>query len=223
MGDPKIMNRSHHRTLAVVALLACLLAPASAPALSLLDLDAGASFTSGDGDLMFSFEAGSITLAGALSSDLSLYTVNVLGHGFRVTGPMAVADGGIGVLTLAYDVGTIAGTLGTSTLASLPSASGLGALAFLGQSASGLGDLVNAATGGGLSIPNATLTAQGDATSQVLTSLQLMALQPAQFAAVAFFEQTFGVAVPEPSTGVLLLAGLLGLALIGNRVPLDPQ
>lgn len=223
MGDPKIMDCSRRRTLAAVALLACFLTPASAPALSLLDLDAGASFTSGDGDLMFSFEPGSIMLAGALSTDLSVYTVDVLSHGFRVTGPMAVADGGVGVLTLAYDVGTIAGTLATATLTSLPSASGLGALAFLGQSASGLGDLVNAATGGGLNIPHATLTAEGGATSQVLTSLQLMTLQPGQFAAVAFFEQTFGIAVPEPSTGLLLLSGLLGLALIGNRNPANPE
>ncbi len=223
MGDPKIMDCSHRRTLAAVALLACLLTPASAPALSLLNLNAGASFTSGDGNLMFSFEPGSIMLAGALSSDLSVYTVDVLSQGFRVTGPMAVADGGVGVLTLAYDVGTVAGTLATATLTSMPSASGLGALAFLGQSASGLGDLVNVATGGGLNIPAATLTAAGGSSSQVLTSLQLLTLGAGQFAGATFFEQTFGIAVPEPSTGLLLLSGLLGLALIGSRNPEDPH
>ncbi|MBW2243155.1 MAG: hypothetical protein JRH01_14310, partial [Deltaproteobacteria bacterium] len=81
------MNRSHRRILAAVSVFACLLTPLGAHALSLLDLNAGASFVSGDGDLMFSFEPGSIVLAGALSTDLSIYTVDVLSHGFRVTGP----------------------------------------------------------------------------------------------------------------------------------------
>ncbi len=208
---------SLRRPLAALSLLACLFTPLGARALSLLDLQAGTSFASGDGSLMFSFEPGSVVLAGALAADLSLYDVQVLADGFRVTGPLSVADGGIGVLVLDYDVGAVAGTLASATLASLPSASGAGSLAFLGQAASGLGSQVNAATGGGLLVASDTTAAAGGTTSVVTTSLQLLTLGTGQLAAVGWFEQTFGVAVPEPSTSLLLLAGMLGLALLGNR------
>ncbi|MCP3985306.1 MAG: PEP-CTERM sorting domain-containing protein [bacterium] len=218
-GDPRIMICSCRRAIAALFVVACLVTPLGARALSLLDLNAGASFASGDGNLMFSFEPGSIVLAGALSSDLSAYTVLVLSEGFQVIGPMAAADGDVGVLSLAYEVDAISGTLEGATLTSLPFAVGSGALAFLSMSASGLGDLVNAATGGGLYLPHDSLVAAGSSTTVVYSSLQLLTLGAGQLAAVSLFEQTFGIAVPEPSTGILLLSGLIGLALLGGRNP----
>jgi hypothetical protein len=87
-------------TWALAFALVLSVAPA-ARALTLADLQAGGSFMALSDPL--SFDNFSITVSGALSADLSDYTVVVLEDGFSIVGPMGVASS-TGGIDLAFDV-----------------------------------------------------------------------------------------------------------------------
>ncbi len=193
-----------------------LIGTSGAGALSLLDLDAGASFASGDGSLSFQFDPGSIQLGGGLAADLSLYTVNVLAQGFSIVGPLAVADGGTGILLFDYEVSSLAGDILSASLDSQAVALGSTALALVAENVTGLGPLANAVTGGGLNQLSDMAAGNAGSAAAVETALTLVALGQGQLAAVTQLQQTFTVALPEPTTGLLLIAGLLGLAAMGT-------
>ncbi len=208
---------------ALLALALTVGGASGAQALSLLDLDAGAAFASGDGSLQFEFDPGSITLAGALPLDLSAYTVDVLAQGFRITGPLAVADGAAGFLFLDYEVEAMAGEIVGASLSSQSVALGAFALALVAEDVDGIGSLVNGRTGGGLDIPSDSAAGPGVASAGVQTAVTLVTAGLGQLAAITSLEQTFAVSVPEPSTGLLMLAGILGLAAMGTQRRADDR
>lgn len=207
----------------VLALALTLGGATGAQALSLLDLDAGAAFASGDGSLQFEFDPGSITLGGTLPLDLSVYTVQVLTQGFRISGPLAVADGAAGTLFLDYEVEATVGSVVGASLSSQAVALGSFALALVAEDVEGLGSLVNGQTGGGLDIPNDSVAGAGVGSAGVQTAVTLVTTGLGQLAAITSFDQTFAVSVPEPSTGLLMLAGILGLAAMGNQRRADER
>ncbi len=210
------------RWMGALALFLTLGLASGSQALSLLDLDAGHSFASGDGSLLFAFDPGSITLAGSLASDLSLYVVDVLSQGFQIRGPLAVADGATGLLFADYRVKATAGLLGGAGLESQLAVRGATALALLAVDVGGLGNLLNAATGGGLLLPSDVLAAAGPAGTTVRTALSLQTNAPGQLASLVAFVQTFELSIPEPSQSLLLLAGMLGLAAMGGSERRNP-
>jgi hypothetical protein len=205
-------RRAPARALALASLLLAL-AAAPAGALTLADLDAGASFDSADGTLTFAFDPGSVVLAGALAADLSLYVVSVFDQGFRIAGPTAVADGGAGMLTLDFSVSAAPGfVLDGASMFIGGFASGLGALALvtdLFDNGAGLGA---ALTGGGLSQTSDAVGFAPVASLAVTKIVQVVTLAPAQLAAVTAVEQVFSAVVPEPGALPLLGLGLAGLA-----------
>ncbi len=194
--------------------------PLASEALTLQDLNAGASFTSSGGELSFDFAAGGIALSGALPTDLSQYTVLPTASGFLVSGPTAVlGPAAFGALTLAYRVSAGAGlALTGASLQASGIAFGPGALTIASAGLSNgaaLGVLLSASGGTGATDGTAfAATGFLDA----LASLQLFAMTPGDVAAFGSVQHGYGwISVPEPSTLGLLAAGLLGLGLKGSR------
>lgn len=208
------------RRLSAFLLAAALALPLASEALTLADLNAGASFTSTGGELAFAFAAGSIALAGALPLDLAQYTVLPTASGFVVSGPLgAFGPDAFGALTLVYRVTAGAGlALTGASLQASGLAFGPGAFAIAASGLSngaGLGVLI--ADGGGTGATDAA--AFGAASFlDALAGLQLFALSPGDVAALGSLQQSFAwVALPEPSAMLLLAAGLLGLGVLGSR------
>ena len=208
------------RRLSGLLLAVALTLPLASQALTLQDLNAGASFSSTGGELGFEFAAGSIALSGALPADLSQYIVLPTASGFVVSGPLAaLGPAAFGALTLAYRV--VAGSglalsgagLQASGIAFGPTAFAIATSGF--SNGAGLGVLLTQSGGTG-AIDSSVFG--GVAFLDALASVQLFALAPGDVAALGSFQQGFDwSAVPEPGAALLLLAGLVGLGWLGSR------
>jgi hypothetical protein len=214
------------RHLSVLAIALFLSLSSASLALTLQDLDQGASFASTGGELTFDFAPGSIALAGALPADLSQYTVLPTASGFIVNGPLAVlGPAAFGGVTLAYRVSALSGlALSGATARASGIAFGPGALAIASSGFSngaGLGILLVAGGGTGAA-SNAAFTAIG--VLDALASLQLFGMTPGDVAAFGSVQHGFSwTALPEPAPMALLSAGLIGLAVLGSRRTRGPR
>jgi hypothetical protein len=205
--------------IAQLVLAAALSLPLASQALTLHDLNAGASFSSSGGELRFDFAAGSISLGGALPIDLTQYSVLTTATGFIVSGPLAaIGPAAFGTLTLAYRVTASPGlALSSASLQTSGIAFGSGALAIATSGFSNgatLGVLLTSSGGTGATDG----AAFGNAGFlDALASVQLFALTPGDVAAFGSVQHGFGwLSVPEAGTSLLLAAGLGGLALLGR-------
>lgn len=209
--------------LALVALTLAL-AP-TARALTLQDLNAGASFASSDGSLTFDFEPGSVVLNGSLPGNLLDYLVTPIVGGFQINGPLAVVNGTLGGLALSYQVTAATNlVIDGATLLVTGVAFGASAFATVGETlsnGSGLGVLV---TGFGGDVPTDAAAFGATTSLAVVTGAQLLALGAGEVAAIQALRQSFSfVPIPELETGMLLGIGLLGLALFGSLPRRGPE
>jgi hypothetical protein len=208
------------RRLTTFLLTAALALPLASEALTLADLNAGASFSSTGGELAFEFDAGSIVLSGALPADLTQYAVLPTASGFLVSGPLgALGPAAFGALTLVYQVSAGAGlALTGADLQAAGLAFGAGAFAIAASGLSngaGLGVLL--LDGGGTGATDAVAFSSA-AVLNAISSVQLFALTPGDVASFGSVQHGFAwVALPEPSAMWLLSAGLLGLGVFGSR------
>ncbi len=207
--------RSLSIVLAVLAVLTGTAASRTASALTLGSLASGGSITAGS--LTFSnFE---VSTGGALSSALDDYPVQVLGDGFRFSGPLSAMFGASGSLLLSYDVST---SDPTGVLAASLFADGIvvgdGSQIVVAESIFGAGGVslgtlyVYAAAGIAPRVSDAMPI--GGASS--LRMVQSLSVRSGILAAVPFVDQRFTV-VPEPLPVMMLLGGLAGLARAGRR------
>jgi hypothetical protein len=190
--------------------LAAVLATANAAsALTLADLDGGASFSVAG--LTFSnFEA---TVTGDLISDLAQYPVQPLADGFLLSGPLLVAGGGSGTLLLSYQVTAMAPILVGASLSAAGLTIGAGALAVVGESLFGpasefLGSLVAYDIAGVGSDPSDSVPFGPVPQISVAKTVNLGG---GAFAMVPVIDQRFQF-IPEPVSMMLLTLGLVGLA-----------
>lgn len=200
----------------------------AAQALTLADLQAGGTVTSGNGITFSNFD---ITVSGSLNPDLSSYNVIALDDGFRIAGPMGVADGNSGDLLLFFDAEVDAGFLITgSTLAFNGAFDGDAPPGFLagvveqvyGPDSFGPEDLLAqlsvAATSGGLLkvFDSATYEGQEKISLSKDILVQTYGGEQGSAAQISFVDQRFTV-VPEPGTLLLGGLGLMGLAALGRK------
>lgn len=196
----------------------------TASALTLADLEAGASFTSTDGSLLFS-EFQGIEAKDDLNPDLWNYTVLQLDGGFRIVGPIGVASGDFGVLSLSYKVSATKPMVGANVFFN---GAAFGDDAFADLTSILLGSI------GGSEIPGdgeLNLLVTGDGTKIKVDSslfdpiLEFFVYEEVRVdstgalaASVSAVDQRFSL-VPEPTTGLMLGLGLFGLAAVGRRRP----
>lgn len=215
------MLRSISRRLALWLVVASLAFTGSAQALTLADLAAGGSLTSGNGLLLF--DDFDFVVSGALSTDLSNYSVVALDDGFRIAGPIGVAENGVGDLLLEYSVSTTGeGTqISGASLLFNGAASGEGSLASVSEDFFGrpspvfIGDLLVGVTGGGISDKTDELGLEPTVELRVLKDILVIGGEQG-FATISAVDQRFAT-VPEPGTALLLGLGLAGLAFAGRR------
>jgi hypothetical protein len=180
-----------------------------ANALTLADLDGGATFSVGS--LTFSdFDA---TLAGDISLDLADYPVQPLADGFRLSGPLSVLLGDSGTLLLSYTVSAADPILAGTGVFAPGTTIGADSQAWVGESIFGpgnvfLGSLFAYAIDGVGVVPSDTL-AFGPVSQ--LSVAKTVNLGSGIFAALPVIDQRFAV-VPEPIATWLLTLGLVGLA-----------
>lgn len=207
--------------LAVGAALALLLSVgSSAKALSLADAVAGGTLNSSDGSLVFSdFE---VTITGDLSDDPANYELVPLESGFRLAGPIGVADGELGDLLLSFTVETTGSlVIDGASLFSNVRAFGEGSLASVAEDLGGIDlgvqdPLLVLATGGGGFVPGASVSFAPVSSISITKDVLVKSSQPGHIAAISLVDQTFSV-IPEPATLALVGLGSVGLLLVGRR------
>ena len=181
----------------------------SASALTLADLDGGASFSVGP--LTFSnFEA---SVAGDLSLDLADYPVQLLPDGFRLSGPLALLLGDAGVLLLSYQVTAADPILVGASLYATGITIGAGDQAWVGESLFGP---ANEALGSLFvyDVEGVGSDASDDVAFAAVPGLSVaktVGIGSGMFAAIPVIDQHFAF-VPEPVTTWMLTLGLVGLA-----------
>lgn len=207
------------KRLQILAAAALLLFGTQAGALSLLDLDAGTSFGSSDGTLTFDFDPGSVTLTGLLNSDLSVYAIQPRVEGFRIAGPIAVADGNVGSITLDFTVTAASGLLiGGADLFLGAFAFGSGAMAAVGDFFSNGDSLATAVSGGGVnSTADSAIFAAPVKSLTVTKTFQVVTTGAGNLASISAVEENFRVELPEPRALLMMGFGLAGLAMAGSR------
>jgi hypothetical protein len=180
-----------------------------AKALTLADLDGGASFAAGA--LTFSnFEA---TVAGDISLDLANYPVQILANGFRLAGPLSVLLGETGTLLLSYTVSAADPILAGAGVFAPGTTIGANSQAWVGESLFGPGNVflgsLFAYAIAGVGVEPSDTTTFGPV-SQISVAKTVF-LGSGTFAALPVIDQRFAV-VPEPVAMWLLTLGLVGLA-----------
>lgn len=208
------MIELNRRWIGMAVGMAFVLAAPSARALTLADLDAGASFAVGP--MLFSnFE---ISAAGDLSLDLADYPVQLLADGFRLSGPLSVLFGDAGTLLVSYTVSTAAPVVAGALVFAPAQTIGVGAQAWVAESLLDAGNVPLASlfafdVEGLGAVPVAGALFSPVSLLQVVKTVNLAS---GIFSALPLVDQRFLV-VPEPVTFALLAFGLLGLALWGRR------
>jgi hypothetical protein len=184
-----------------------------ARALTLADLAGGGSFSAG----LLTFDDFEITVVGDLSPQLEDYAVQVLGDGFRVSGPLSAVSGDSGTLLVSYQVTAPADLIEGAALFAPGIAIGSGSQAWVGESlldgADVLGSLFVFDIAGVGSSPADSVGFAPVSHVEVAKSVHLGS---GLFAALTVVDQRFFVA-PEPLTLLLLVVGLLGLAASGRQ------
>jgi len=208
-------------------LLSLLCLGGAASALTLDDLaNGGQSFVSGNGALTFgSFD---VTASSGLDPDLTKYTIEVIDDGFELRGPINAADGEQDDLFMAYSVTGSNAISGASLFfngQTLPAVAGIAASVAedLFDGGNLVGSMFVARTGGGLDQPSASLTLATAAGSlrvekDILVDSRLDANSvdsTAAIASISLVRQQFTL-IPEPTTTLLVVAGLAGLAVAGR-------
>jgi hypothetical protein len=209
--------------------LALLLLPGGAAALTLAELDGGASLATADGAL--SFENWSVTASDAFAGiDLSLFEVEIITDGvalkvLETDGPLAAFGGLVGNLAIEFDVVADALTLIEGVgLAMTATAQGSGAFARIEETVTGSEALLLEVfrEGGGAQSPtDFALFATPQQNLAIAKKITLDTRAPgALIAQISEFEQSFQVsAVPEPSAAAsFALGALLVLAALRRRV-----
>lgn len=188
---------------------------------TLADLSGGASLTAGG----LTFSDFTITVNGALDSNLADYKVLTLSDGFRITGAIGVFDGDSGDILVSYKVSAAAGSPAVNDigLSFNGAATGGHSGATVSEDLFGIpgGNLIADAsvfqTGGGLSqkVDSATFAPQTSFT--VEKDILVKSGDPlGSIATISLIDQHFSV-VPEPGSLVLLGCGMMGLLAFGRR------
>jgi hypothetical protein len=222
------MRHTMKSILQAAAALALTLAVAgSAQALTLAELDAGASFSTPDGRL--TFQNFSVTTGDVLAGlDLSLIEVEALpsvGFGFKVLefdAPLVVAGDAIGSLRIAYDVVANSALITSVGLRFTGTAIGAGASARIFEtvtSPSGVVTLEAVRIAGGTQDPEdvAELPAGARQIGVVKEITLDTSSRLGMLAQISEFEQSYAVApIPEPGAFAIFAASL-GLVVAASR------
>jgi hypothetical protein len=189
--------------------------PGHACALTLADLDGGASFVVG----ALTFSDFDVTLAGDLEIDLADYPVQLLADGFRISGPLSVLLGEEGTLLISYVVEAAGDVIDGASLFSPLVAVGTGSAALVSESLleSGGGPLGTllalAVDGGGAPV---LFDSTGFAPVSSIEVVKVVNLVSGIFASTPHVDQRFTV-VPEPLALLMVGGGLVGLGISGRR------
>ncbi len=196
-------------------MLALLLSPGPALALTLVDLNGGALFDSLDGSLTFTFDPNSVMVNGNVGGALSQFEVLQLDDGFQIVGPFSTFDGETGSLGIDYTVTGTSAALSEAFLSFNGAASGEGAEALVDEILGQEGSLQVHALPGDISLFDSLVLGSTPQSLDVSKHIQLVSVL-GEAAQISQVNQTFTV-VPEPGTVGLLLLGMGGLTLLRRR------
>ncbi|MCH2171825.1 PEP-CTERM sorting domain-containing protein [Myxococcota bacterium] len=210
-------NRIQWAVYSAMLLISMVAANSNATTFTLRELTDGTTPSFGSGNTLLTFSDFEVVLSGALSTDLDDYVAVVLDDGWRLVGPIGVADGNVGDIALSYEV-AVSGSqgIGAAEIFFNGAASGLGSTANVSEvffdSNGPIGTLFVAATGGGLSQLTDTITFPAPTPILVtaLKDIQVITTSPGTVAAISVIDQRFEV-VPEPGTLALASSGLIAL------------
>jgi PEP-CTERM motif-containing protein len=189
---------------------------------TLADLSGGQSLTVGG----LTFSDFTITVNGAIDSNLADYKVLTLSDGFRITGGIGVFDGDSGDMLVSYEVSAAAGSPAVNDIRLVFNGAATGAHsgATVSEDLFGIpsGDPIASAsvlqTAAGLSqkTDSVTFAPQTSFTVEKDILVKSGSDPTGGLATISFIDQHFSV-VPEPGSLVLLSSGLMGLLAFGRK------